>query len=342
MLRDNKEYKNLRRNIMHELNVAKMKMVRYVDEQRVLGFWNVGQMIDTYLLDAEHKTVKGERLFQLLEDDTKISKRNLYQSVKLYNLYPKLEARPLLTWTHYTVLITIKQKEERERWEKKIFKESINSTAFKSLMREQRLLERQSQCMDLPRDLLEDVRGQIYTYRVAKVNFMQSHNSPHMLDCGFDIHIDQANGEAFNFKQLGVVRAAKNTNQFALTLTSKVKIDQLYTYKALVERVVDGDTIIVAIDCGFGIWSRQRLRLKGIDTPELTTVTGKRAKRFVEEKLKNLPFIIVKTYGTGKYDRYLVDIYYSPKENDPQSVASHGSFLNQDLLDAYLATKWRF
>lgn len=66
---------------------------------------------------------------------------------------------------------------------------------------------------------------------------------------------------------------------------------------------------------------------------------GRRVKRFVEKILNLCPFIIVKTYKdqNDKYDRYLVDIFYSPGENDSQVVASKGKFLNQELLDAGLA-----
>jgi micrococcal nuclease len=45
-----------------------------------------------------------------------------------------------------------------------------------------------------------------------------------------------------------------------------------YTYKAIVVRVVDGDTVDVDIDLGFGVWfSNQRIRLLGVDTPECRT-----------------------------------------------------------------------
>ena len=36
------------------------------------------------------------------------------------------------------------------------------------------------------------------------------------------------------------------------------------------EKVVDGDTIDVNIDLGFDVCTKQRVRLLGIDTPELT------------------------------------------------------------------------
>jgi len=45
-----------------------------------------------------------------------------------------------------------------------------------------------------------------------------------------------------------------------------------FIYNAIVTRVVDGDTVDVDLDLGFGIWMRsQRIRLMGVDTPECRT-----------------------------------------------------------------------
>ena len=44
----------------------------------------------------------------------------------------------------------------------------------------------------------------------------------------------------------------------------------MYEYRAMVTGVYDGDTITVDVDLGFGIWTKkQKIRLYGIDTPEL-------------------------------------------------------------------------
>ena len=46
----------------------------------------------------------------------------------------------------------------------------------------------------------------------------------------------------------------------------------MYEYKVKVVRVIDGDTVDVDIDLGFGIWLRkERVRIMGIDTPESRT-----------------------------------------------------------------------
>lgn len=67
----------------------------------------------------------------------------------------------------------------------------------------------------------------------------------------------------------------------------------MYEYNCIIVRVIDGDTVDVDIDLGFGMWLRnERVRVHGIDTPESRTrdkvekVFGLAAKRFVQETLK--------------------------------------------------------
>ena len=55
----------------------------------------------------------------------------------------------------------------------------------------------------------------------------------------------------------------------------------MYEYFAELRRVVDGDTVDVTIDCGFNMHVKERVRLKGINTPECRT-------RDLEEKKKGL------------------------------------------------------
>jgi len=45
-----------------------------------------------------------------------------------------------------------------------------------------------------------------------------------------------------------------------------------FLYKCVIQRIVDGDTVDIDIDLGFGIWLRkERVRVAGIDTPEKRT-----------------------------------------------------------------------
>ena len=66
----------------------------------------------------------------------------------------------------------------------------------------------------------------------------------------------------------------------------------MYEYRVKVIKVVDGDTVDVDIDLGFGVWLKdERVRIMGIDTPESRTsdktekVFGLAAKARLKELL---------------------------------------------------------
>jgi len=65
----------------------------------------------------------------------------------------------------------------------------------------------------------------------------------------------------------------------------------MWTYRAKVLKIIDGDTVDVDIDLGFGIWQKnERVRIMGIDTPESRT-RNKIEKKFglaAKAKLKSL------------------------------------------------------
>ena len=65
----------------------------------------------------------------------------------------------------------------------------------------------------------------------------------------------------------------------------------MYEYKCKIIKVVDGDTVDVDIDLGFGVWLKdERVRIMGIDTPESRT-RDKTEKKFglaSKAKLKSL------------------------------------------------------
>ena len=83
-----------------------------------------------------------------------------------------------------------------------------------------------------------------------------------------------------------------------------------------------------------------RLRLRGIDTPELGTLAGQAAKAFVEETLSTVTFVIITTFRTDLHGRYLADLRYLPGESDTQVVCRKGIYLNRQLLQEHLARRY--
>ena len=110
----------------------------------------------------------------------------------------------------------------------------------------------------------------------------------------------------------------------------------MYEYRCKVVKVIDGDTVDVDIDLGFGVWlHKERVRLYGIDTPESRTRDleekkyGLAAKAFLTGMLDYKGGIILKTHkdATGKFGRILGELWrttdYADKSINDYMVEKH-------------------
>ena len=85
----------------------------------------------------------------------------------------------------------------------------------------------------------------------------------------------------------------------------------MYEYRCKVVHIVDGDTVDVIIDLGFGLSKKERCRIAGIDTPEKRTRDlkekkyGIEATEFMTGLLNSAQNLIVRTEKDGKYGRML-------------------------------------
>jgi micrococcal nuclease len=92
----------------------------------------------------------------------------------------------------------------------------------------------------------------------------------------------------------------------------------MYEYRVKVVKIVDGDTVDVDIDLGFGVWlKKERIRMFGIDTPESRTRDldekkyGLMAKEYITRLLDDEGGIVLKTHkdAEGKYGRILGELW---------------------------------
>jgi micrococcal nuclease len=97
-------------------------------------------------------------------------------------------------------------------------------------------------------------------------------------------------------------------------------------------RVVDGDTIECTIDLGFNIdWNLQKMRLKGVNTPERKQPGYQEAKDFTTQFLaQGEVYVNFPDYKEEKYGRDLAMVYVVTPQ---QEILN----LNQSLLDNGLA-----
>ena len=89
----------------------------------------------------------------------------------------------------------------------------------------------------------------------------------------------------------------------------------MFQYQAKLIEVIDGDTVDLLVDLGFGIHVKERFRLYGLDAPEMPSEAGKIAKAYLDSIVTiNLYVATIKMIKrpqekTDKYGRYLAILY---------------------------------
>ena len=85
----------------------------------------------------------------------------------------------------------------------------------------------------------------------------------------------------------------------------------MWEYRIKINRVVDGDTVDARIDLGFKVHINVRIRVYGINTPEVRTKDldekrrGKAASARMKEILAHADSVSVKSLGVDKFGRCL-------------------------------------
>ena len=121
----------------------------------------------------------------------------------------------------------------------------------------------------------------------------------------------------------------------------------MYEYKAVVDKVVDGDTIDCTIDLGFHTWKKIRVRLEGIDAPESRTrdkeekakglITKARLKEILEY---NNNECVLHVSGLGKFGRAIANVYVTSLSPTPEDSSITLINVNQQLITEGLAVKY--
>lgn len=104
---------------------------------------------------------------------------------------------------------------------------------------------------------------------------------------------------------------------------------QVWTVPATVVRVVDGDTLELDLDLGWHITYRAKLRLAGVNAPEMSTPPGPFARQFVVDQLTAsatqpgwwIPVTVV-SHSLDKYGRVLGSISWADQAGTAHDLAA--------------------
>lgn len=285
--------------------------------------WETGRQIVLVEQDGALRAEYGSQL--IVELSQALAKKfgegfsvaNLKRMRRFYQLNPKSSVPSQLDWTDYVELLPIKDEHLRRKIERRVMTENLSSHQLRRLVRKTRedageeIRELSPVPLSGPQELLTPKRGVPYTYRLlTRPQLGAGKDDALLLDLGFGIFKRLSARIQNRFTENQIIESLWDDAQETYTFkASERTAKDLFTYQAVVERVIDGDTLKVRVDLGFDLEHRETLRLRGIDAPEMTTKAGEAAKSFVQSVLKEADTIVIYTSRSDKYDRYLADVF---------------------------------
>ncbi len=308
-------------------------------EGQVRFAWETGRRIVEVEQQGEVRAGYGSGLIRSLSADltarygagSGFSETNLKVMRQLYRMNPgglkKSPQADLLSWSDQRELLPVKDAKARQRLVKRIAGKGLKRDELRELIRR----ETGADGSKLPAKPLAPLARPapegllLGTLRAAKpevTSLRKVSRDEILVDCGFFVYRAVAKGD----------------------LEGRLTGTPSYTYCATVERVVDGDTLVVLIDTGFGNILEEKLRLRGVNTPELGTPEGEKAKKFVEKLLPAGTVIVLKSQkSTDPHGRFVVDIFYlhPTGEGGGPEIIESGEYLNQVLLDKGYAVRMK-
>jgi endonuclease YncB( thermonuclease family) len=306
-----------------------------VAQEKVREAWEVGKLIDEHILLHKERANYGQQVIKRLAEDLSTSDRELYYMRQFYLAYPISLPGAKLSWSHYKALLDVQNTEERDE----VQAEAVQNNWTRDQLRtEVSRRNAQTHSSKTEPETISAEPGRLNTYRIVKAEAGPLKDQL-VLDLGFANYFQPAGLD--QFKEGEIVEGAAKLKTSGTRDNTRVLLRQnlvdsvrasdsltadLYTYKAYVTQVIDGDTFDAVIDLGFKIMTLQKLRLRGLDAPEIVSSEGKEAKAFLEKHFaKTRNEILIRTVKSDKYDRYLADVWTGE------------TYLNQALLDEGLA-----
>ncbi len=309
------------------------KKIIEVEQQGRLRAEYGAHLIDNLSRDLSQQLGKG------------FSRTNLCLMRKFYLKHKDIGPSFSLPWSQHCILLRIENDGKRQDYEKIASEQHLSKNRLSTILnKELKTFEKYSQAVQFDVGMIRErpqltgpvlpvSTGRLQIFRVIELRNVPVGEGVLVLDLGFNVRTQVLAPNGLDVDIGDIIEV--NINESGVIIErSSIRGSQLFSFKAFVERVVDGDTLTVNIDAGFGVWIRQNLRLRHINCAEIKTAEGLAARAFVEKELSKVSFVVVRTRGRDMYGRYLADVNYLSGENDPEKVNSSGKFLNQEILDA--------
>ncbi|MDV6237896.1 DUF1016 N-terminal domain-containing protein [Leptospira ellisii] len=252
------------------------------------------------------------------------SERNLFYAQKFYEVYGKVELDHRLSWSHYRKLAYVSDERLRDKLSKAAIKEGWSEESLSFKIKEAGE-QRKSPTLKWRRPA-----GLLWHYKI-KETFKSDEN--YLLDLGFYCYYEIPKAKADHpYKTGDVLKIERQGKTWSLEKTRLPKSSDLYFYFGEMERVIDGDTILVKLQLGFNVIVRQRIRLHNVWAAELDTDEGESSFELLKEKLPPKTKVIIRSRTKDIYGRYVGEVLYSRKKAiAPEEIFTDGIYLNEEL-----------
>lgn len=320
--------------------LAAQKAVEY---QRLKTYWQIGRDIRAAVEASNGALGLGENLYRRISRDIEretglcLTIDTLGRTVQFHKNYPVFPEGTPLTFTHYLAIQRLNDAKLRTKIEKAAIRKNMTVPQLKEEI--MRLSVKLGPEVVPPAKRLTVERGEPYVYYVRPEVGLDGRTTMR-IDCGFKLSQDIPSDNPYVPDQARVVRSVKKDGKYSIHEYREGQ-SKLYTYAAKVLRVVDGDTMDVRIDVGFGIGLYDRLRLKWLNAPEVTIPAGRLAASFLTDHFARCPDVVLRTTKEEMFGRWLADVFALPNCRDPYKIAAEGEYVNQLLLDKGMAELYR-
>jgi endonuclease YncB( thermonuclease family) len=307
---------------------SEARVEQAVQQEKVREAWEIGKLIDEHVLQHKERADYGKQVILRLSGDLPISDTQLYSMLQFARDYPISPPARKLSWSHYEELLPLNDIKEQDAVAEMAEKENWTRDQVRDEVKKRKAAKSEAPA-PVKEAPLTAQPGKPGTYRIVKAA-EGPETGKVVIDLGFSNYYRTSRD--LRFKEGAIIEVIPAFPGGASAPSDLIKLSKrtsadLYTYRAWVSRVLDGDTIEAVVDLGFGVRSVQVLRLRGLDAPELVSKEGKEAKTFVEKMLK-IPEggrrmadgVLIKTVRSDKYDRYLADLFVTDKEGKTQYV----------------------
>ncbi len=205
--------------------------------------WEVGRYLTETLPLDQSPSANNKKMIGRLAKEFGRTDNYFYELIKFYRIYPELPSNAGLSWSHYAVLLKIDDPQARQKYQILAVEKNISAKLLYGQIANDKVQDKDTRAQ--PAEPLQDIRGRLYHYQVAAPKDAESNTGTATLDLGFKIFRDiplSKKSKLHAGHMVRVTRSDESKEIFCAKIANAHKA-YLYTYVAIVERVVDGDSV---------------------------------------------------------------------------------------------------